>query len=340
MNEVLDAAEELLSETTAETTVVTDEAGNIIEEITTVPGSAETLAPQVSEVAQNAEELINAVSTGNVTRDVIKDFFIGLWDYLPTVLIALAVFLIGRIIIGHMTKAARKAFVNKNISKYGQDFLLVVIKIVLYFLLLCVVMTILGIPVASMIIGSSAVILAAALSVGKAVEGTLSDIVGGLTIMFAKPFERGDYIKAGEIEGVTGKIGLVYTEILMGPNKALVSVPNSKLASSTLINYTREGTRLIDHVFDVAYDTDTKAARKVILNVIADHDLVLHDREEWVRVKELSDSSIRIGIRAWASEENYWTVYYDLLEQIKDALINAGINIPFPQMTISYLNKE
>lgn len=248
------------------------------------------------------------------------------------ILIALIVLIVGSKLIkwfvGHIGNSFKKTKMEPIVAK----FLVSLIKFSLYFIIAIVIIGLLGIPTTSFI----AALSAAGLTIGLALQGSLSNFAGGVLILLFKPFKIGDYIKEDSHgnEGTVTGIDLFYTKILTADNKTVV-VPNGTLANASLTNYTAEQKRRVDIKVGISYDSDIKVAKSVLLNVIENNDGVLKDEEIKVYVDTLADSQITMGTRVWAATEDYWTTKWDLLEGFKEALDANGIEIPFNQLSVT-----
>ena len=175
----------------------------------------------------------------------------------------------------------------------------------------------------------AAILAAAGLAVGLALQGSLSNFAGGVLIMIFKPFKIGDLIEAqGEI-GVVKEIEIFTTKLTGLSNKEII-IPNGSLSNGNIVNYSTEGTRRVDLVFGVSYDSDIKQTKEVIMNVLTSHPKVLKDPAPAVTVLELADSSVNFATRPWCNTEDYWAVYFDVTESFKIELDKSGIEIPYP----------
>ena len=175
----------------------------------------------------------------------------------------------------------------------------------------------------------AAVIAAAGLAIGLALQGSLGNFAGGVLIMIFKPFKVGDLIEAqGEI-GVVKQIEIFTTKLTGLSNKEII-IPNGSLSNGNIVNYTVEGTRRVDFVFGVDYDSDIKKTKQVLMDVLTSNEKILKDPAPTVAVLELADSSINFAVRPWSKTEDYWTVYFEVMEATKEALDAAGIDIPYP----------
>lgn len=203
------------------------------------------------------------------------------------------------------------------------------IRLVLYVLVFLTAASVMGIPMTSII----TLVASAGVAVSLAMQGALSNLVGGLTLLILKPIKVDEYVKVGDIEGTVRRIGAFYTEMNM-PDNRHISMPNSNLTNTAIINYTRLGTRRLDLFFNVGYQSDVQHVKDVLMGVVRRHDTVLPDPAPIVRMNECGDSAIKFVVRLWCKTGDYWPLFFDLLEEGKTALDQAGIQIPYPQMDV------
>ncbi|MBF4694327.1 mechanosensitive ion channel family protein [Fusibacter ferrireducens] len=187
----------------------------------------------------------------------------------------------------------------------------------------------LGVQITSFV----AILGTAGLAVGLALQGSLSNLAGGVLIIFLRPFRVGDYIEGNGHAGTVRDIGLFYTHLTTPDNKAVI-IPNSGLANSSLINYSEHSERRVDFDFGVSYDADIKTVKKVILEVIERNELILKTPEPFVRLANHGASSLDFKVRVWVASENYWDVFFTTQEEVKEAFDKAGIEIPYPHMVV------
>ena len=246
-------------------------------------------------------------------------------DYGLKLIGAIAIWIIGSWVIKHLLKALKKVMAKASYEESLQKFLVNLTKWGLKIVLIIVVLGTLGIETTSL----AAVIAAAGLAVGLALQGSLGNFAGGVLIMIFKPFKIGDLIEAqGEI-GVVKHIEIFTTKLTGLSNKEII-IPNGSLSNGNIVNYTVEGTRRVDFVFGVDYDSDIKKTKEVLMNVLKANDKILEEPAPTVAVLELADSSINFAVRPWTTSENYWPVYFEVMEATKEALDAAGIDIPYP----------
>ena len=238
---------------------------------------------------------------------------------------AIIIWIIGSWIIKKITKAVKKVMTKSNYEESLQKFLLNLLGWTLKILLILAILSQLGIETTSF----AAVLAAAGLAVGMALQGSLGNFAGGVLLMIFKPIKIGDLIEAqGEI-GVVKEIEIFTTKLTGLSNKEII-IPNGALSNGNIVNYTTEGTRRVDLVFGVSYDADIKQTKNVIMNVLTSHPKILKEPAPAVTVLELADSSVNFATRPWCKTEDYWEVYFDVTEQVKEALDAAGIEIPYP----------
>lgn len=238
---------------------------------------------------------------------------------------AIVIWIVGAWIIKKILKASRKIMTKSNYDESLQKFLINLLNWSLKILLIITLLGTLGVPTTSF----AAVIAAAGLAIGLALQGSLGNFAGGVLIMIFKPFKIGDLIEAqGEI-GSVKQIEIFTTKLIGLSNKEII-IPNGALSNGNIINYTTEGTRRVDLVFGVGYDSDIKRTKEVLMTVLKQNPKILETPEPTVNVLELADSSINFAVRPWCNSEDYWGVYFEVTENVKEALDAASIEIPYP----------
>lgn len=246
-------------------------------------------------------------------------------EYTPKVLTALAILIIGSFIIKLITKGVKKVMNKQNTDVTLQNFLTDLLNWTLKVLLFVTVISQLGVATTSF----AAIIGAAGLAVGLALQGSLSNFAGGAIIMIFKPFKIGDLIEAQGVTGVVKEIQIFTTHINTPGNK-LAIIPNGTLSNGNIINYTAEDKLRVDLTFGVSYDADIKQSKEILMNVLTSNPKVLKDPAPSVNVSELADSSVNFAVRPWTNTADYWDVYFETTENVKLALDKAGIEIPYP----------
>jgi len=178
-----------------------------------------------------------------------------------------------------------------------------------------------------------AVLGAAGLAVGLALQGSLANFAAGVLLLIFRPFKSGDLIEAAGVLGTVTTIGIFTTTVLTPDNKRVI-IPNAKLTGDNITNYTAESKRRVDLVIGVSYDADLKKAKEVLSDVLASDERILADPPPTVGVVELADSSVNFVVRPWTHPDNYWDLYFDTMQRIKEQLDAAGVGIPFPQTDV------
>lgn len=246
-------------------------------------------------------------------------------EYGIKVLGAIVIWIIGSWIIKKITKATGKVMAKKDYDESLQKFLVNLISWILKILLIVTILAKLGVETTSF----AALLAAVGLAIGMALQGSLANFAGGVLLMIFKPIKIGDLIEAQGAIGVVKEIE-IFTTKLTGLSNREIIIPNGSLSNGNIINYTTEGTRRVDLIFGVGYDSDIKNTKNVLLEVLTSHPKVLQDPIPTVNVLELADSSINFAVRPWCKSEDYWTVYFEVTEKTKEALDTAGIEIPYP----------
>jgi len=245
--------------------------------------------------------------------------------YAMNLVIAILILIIGLWLTKKIVKITKKLMAKKGVDLTLQKFIGDLVGWSLKILIFITAISQVGIETTSFI----AILGAAGLAVGLALQGSLANFAGGALIMIFKPFKVGDLIEAqGEI-GVVKEIQIFVTKIISPENK-LVIIPNGILSNGNIKNYTEEGKLRVDLTFGVGYDEDIKKTKEVLMNVMLNNSKVLKDPAPSVNVSELADSSVNFAVRPWATPADYWDVYFGIIEEGKYALDKAGIEIPYP----------
>ncbi|WP_456378647.1 mechanosensitive ion channel family protein [Lutibacter sp.] len=241
------------------------------------------------------------------------------------VITAIIILIIGLWIVKKIVKLTKKLMTKNGADETLQKFLGDLIGWILKILVFITAISQIGVETTSFI----AILGAAGLAVGLALQGALSNFAGGALIMIFKPFKVGDLIEAQGELGVVKEIQIFVTK-LTSPENKLVIIPNGILSNGNIINYTEEGKLRVDLTFGVSYDADIKQTKDVLMQVLLRDKNVLKDPAPTINVSELADSSVNFAVRPWATPENYWDVYFGIIEEGKKALDAANIEIPYP----------
>ncbi|PWL39211.1 mechanosensitive ion channel protein [Flagellimonas aquimarina] len=246
-------------------------------------------------------------------------------EFGPKLVTAILIYIVGSWIIKKITRATGKVMSKSKYDESLQRFLLNLISWSLKVFLIIIVISRLGVDVTTF----AAVIAAAGLAIGLALQGSLSNFAGGVLLMIFKPYRIGDLIEAQGVLGVVKEVE-IFTTKLTTPENKLAIVPNGAMANGNIVNYTAEGRIRVDTVIGVGYDEDIKKTKEVLMNVLTSNPQVLQDPAPSVNVMELADSSVNFAVRPFCKPEDYWDVYFATYENSKIALDAAGIEIPYP----------
>ena len=290
----------------------------------------------VTEATSAVEGIIASASkeTSKIT-DMLSSIVDKLLASVPTMLFAIGVFFLGLIISKIVLKIFRNCLKRANVDETAVGFLCSLLKVLLYTLDFIITLSLLNIPMTSII----AIISAAGLAIGLALQNSLSNIAGGFIILFTKPFKSGDYVETNSSSGTVESIGILYTKILTNDNKTIY-IPNGKVCDSSITNYSEQPVRRVDFEFGISYTDDVEDAKKIILDIAKQHEMILSEPEEpFARLGVQAEDSLQIIVRLWTETENYWQVKYDFTEQVNEAFIRNNITIPFRQLDV-HLIKE
>ena len=258
-----------------------------------------------------------------------------LYQVVPSLLYAIIFYLIGRYVVKKLILGLQVILEKRETNLSLITFLLGLVKALLFVSLFIGVATIVGVPMSSFF----AILGAAGLAIGLALQGSLSNFAGGVLILLFKPFQVGDVIIGMGHKGTVQRIDILYTHLFTFYNRDVV-IPNGNLANADVINITSQPTRRVDMNVGVAYSSDLKKVRKVVLAILAKDSRVHSDPEPVVVLTNFGDSSLDLVIRAWTDTDCYWEVYHETLEKIKEAFEKEQIEIPFPQRVVYHIKEE
>lgn len=265
-------------------------------------------------------------SLSDFTRDVLfKD--------VPRIIIALIILWIGLKLIKLVVKAMRKMLERRNVDVSLQSFLISMTDIALKAMVVIAVMGMVGIQTTSFI----AVLGAAGLAVGMALQGTLQNFAGGVIILLLKPFKVGDYIDSAGVQGTVKHIQ-IFNTIVETPDKKMVIAPNTDLATKTLVNYSRSENRRVDIKVGIAYGESVDSARAALMELAKSYSKVIEEPAPVVVVTALADSAVSLELRVWVKNADYWDTFFYLNQAVYDKLNAVGISIPFNQMDVHIIN--
>jgi len=264
------------------------------------------------------------------------DKFVTLFmEYLPNIITALLLLVVGLWVIRIFMNVLRRVFNKRELDESLKKFLLDLTSWALKILLFITVISQLGVQTTSFV----AILGAAGLAVGLALQGSLANFAGGVLILLFKPFKIGDFIEAQGESGTVKEIAIFYTKMLT-VNNQLVIIPNGKLSNDNITNYTSEGKRRDVISFGISYDCDVKKAKDILVNLMNEQKDILKDPAPVVFVAELADSSVNLSARFWALNEHFWDLHFHIIEEGKSRLEAEGIVIPFPQRDVHHFYEE
>lgn len=252
-----------------------------------------------------------------------------IWKAGPNLLLAIVVLIIGLWIIKLITKASAKAMDRATIDDSLKRFLSSLIGIGLKILLLISIASMLGIATTSFV----AVLGAAGLAVGLALQGSLANFAGGVLIILFKPYKVGDFIDAQGHMGSVDSIQ-IFNTILKTPDNKTIIIPNGSISNGSITNFSTEERRRVDMTFGIGYGDDIKKAKQILTDLTKQDERILSDPEPMIVVSELADSSVNFTVRAWGKTSDYWGIYFDMQEKVKLEFDKQGVSIPFPQTDV------
>ncbi len=247
------------------------------------------------------------------------------------ILISLTIFIIGQLIAKIISRVLGKVLSHTKLDTILVDFIQSLVQALLLVFVIVAALDQLGVNTNSVI----AVLGAAGLAIGLALQGSLQNFAAGFMLLIFRPFKAGDFVEAAGAAGIIEKVGIFSTTMHTGDNKQVI-IPNGTIYSSNIINYSARGTRRIDMVFSIGYSDDIRKARDVMAAIIKADERVLAEPEPLIAVGELGASSVNFFVRPWVKTDDYWDVKFALTEKIKIAFDENGISIPFPQMDIHW----
>ncbi|WP_434138557.1 small-conductance mechanosensitive channel MscS [Photobacterium leiognathi] len=285
------------------------------------------------------DKVVDKISDNSLTDSVLHA---GNWlsdnqdlliQYAVNLVSALLILFIGNMIVKAVAGAVAKVLRKKDMDNAVVEFIHGLVRYLLFVIVLIAALSRIGVQTASVV----AVIGAAGLAVGLALQGSLSNFAAGVLIVAFRPFKSGDFVEVAGVSGAVESIQIFSTELRTPDNKTVV-VPNSSIIGNPITNYSRNATRRIDLVIGVSYSADLQKTKEVLKRVVNADERVLKDPEPTIGVVALADSSVNFVVRPWVNTPDYWAVYFNLNQAIKEELDKEGIEIPFPQMDV-HLNK-
>lgn len=287
-----------------------------------------TIADTTQEVTEATQEAVDKVSR---LTQYVQDSIPSLISFGLQVIMALIVFFVGRLVIKWIRKIVRRSFERSGADKGVEQFVDSLLKYGLYALLIFTLISGLGFDTTSV----AALVASSGVAIGLALQGSLSNFAGGVLILLLKPFAVGDYIieDTNGKEGTVKEIQIFYTKLTTIDNKTIV-IPNGMLTNNSITNASAKDERQLDLRVGISYDADIKKVKSVIENVLVKDASIIKNEQILVFVDNLADSAVVLGVRAWVKNEEYWDTRWRMLEEIKLALDENEIEIPYPQMTV------
>ncbi len=243
--------------------------------------------------------------------------------------VAILIVFIGKMLSRLVSKGVAKILGHKNVDQTVISFVESLVYGLAFTLTLIVAISHLGFNTSSLV----AILGAAGLAIGLALQGSLSNFASGVLLISFRPFKAGDFVEVSGVAGIVEEVLIFSTKLRTGDNKTVI-IPNGAITGGTITNYSTKPTRRIDLVIGVSYDANLAQTRQILADVVAKDERILKDQDVTIGVSELADSSVNLVVRPWVKSGDYWPVYFDLLENIKTALDEAGIEIPYPHMSV------
>lgn len=290
--------------------------------------STEALETIVNEAQEGLQEV---AKNPGLIRSWLEGLIPDLLNFALQVVIAIVIYIIGGKIIGAIVKMVRRSMDKAGTDEGVKQFVTPVIKYGLYVILIFIIMGLFGIATTSAV----AVLGSAGVAIGLALQGSLSNFAGGVLILILKPFRVGEYIvvNGSGIEGTVTEISVFYTKLLTADNKLIV-IPNGTLSNSSITNVSHMEKRRVDILVGIGYEADIREAKAVLLKLAEEDEARIAEEEPVVFVNNLGDSAVELGVRIWVAAENYWSAKWRLTENIKYALDEHGISIPYQQIDV------
>ncbi|BBB29072.1 mechanosensitive ion channel family protein [Neptunomonas japonica] len=245
------------------------------------------------------------------------------------IVMALAVFIIGRIVIGLVMRLVRKLLNKSKMDNMLINFVTSILGSLLLLFVIVASLDQLGVNTSSLI----AIVGAAGLAIGLSLQDSLKNFAAGVLLVVFRPFREGDFVEAAGVSGVVESISIFSTVMRTGDNREVI-VPNGPIYSGVITNYSKRDTRRVDMVFGIGYEANLLQAKQLLADILAEDERILAEPKSVIAVSELADSSVNFVVRPWVRTGDYWNVLWDTTEKVKLRFDEAGISIPFPQMDV------
>ena len=241
----------------------------------------------------------------------------------------IVVLAVGLFLVHWITKLMERYEEKMKLEPTLRGFIKNLVRVLLYVLVVMTAASTMGIPMTSIV----TLLASAGVAISLALQGALGNLIGGIILLLFKPIKVGEYAKIGDNEGIVRSIGAFYTEMSTVDNRH-ICLPNGSLTNTAIVNFNREGTRRLELIFSVGYESDLDRVYEVLNRVVSEEKALLDDPAPTVNLIKCADSALDITVRVWVGAADYWPVYFRMLENGKRALDSAGINIPYPQMDV------
>lgn len=247
---------------------------------------------------------------------------------------AVIILILGLIAAKIITKIVKKALKKSKVDEIIVKFIGNLLNVALIVFVVLAALERIGVETTSF----AAVIAAAGLAIGLALQGSLSNFASGVLLIIFRPFKAGDFIDAGGAMGVVEEIQIFTTKLRSPDNKEII-IPNGQITGSKITNFSTKDTRRVDLVIGVSYDDDLKKVKETLHRIIGEDERILKDPKVTIGLLEMADSSINFAVRPWVKTADYWNVYFDLMEKIKLTFDEENITIPYPQQDVHFFNE-
>ena len=267
----------------------------------------------------------------NVWSTITEFFSSNIWN----IVAFFAALVIGIIVIKIVVVILRKVFARTKVEEVARNFILAIVKFVLWLILILILLSIMGVQMTGVIAALSAAILA----IGMALQSNIANIANGIVIVVTKMFKKGDYITVGDKEGSIVEINFLFTTLFTPDNKK-VTIPNSTIVNSAVVNAGANPKRRVNFTFPVAYDSDVDLVKSIVIDVMTSNGKIYLDPAPFCKLKEFGASSIDFFANCWCDSPDYWDVYYYVMENVFNEFKRHGISIPFTQLEVRQLTGE
>lgn len=279
----------------------------------------------------NTNDIIGALNDATNWFEANQDLLV---QYVVNIVSALVILIVGMMVAKWIGRVLHRVMTARDIDPTVSEFLSAIVRYTIIAFTLIAVLGKIGVQTASVI----AVMGAAGLAVGLALQNSLGNFAAGVLLVVFRPLRAGEYVQIGAVEGTVQCVQIFSTTLKTADDRVIV-IPNGKIIADNIINVTREPNRRTDIIVGVAYDSDIDLVKKVLGDIVAADSRILHDKGVTIHLHEMAPSSLNYLVRFWATNNDTWPIYWDLMENIKRALDKHGISIPFPQMDV-YLHQQ